>query len=353
MRYETRKIIKNKIIFILFAVAVIYNSYLALYGVQNKELFQYYAEAYDDPESNEYKSQLDKYDSINEYRDRVKKVAVRLMDSPDEYVAALNEKLYNSYEKEIEFKNVFFSIYMERSFGNAGGLGEVMFLMCFLTIAAQIFYVDVSKDMICIIRSTYKSQKTFWNKMNCLGIFSIVLAFIKIITDFLPMLVYGNQEDMFNPIQSLSIFEESPWNINLLELMVIYILLVSLGFLTIGMIAVLSANVFKKLPETISVVMIVCGVSYYIYYYLTRVNYVDIITITSDDRLFTSLVRRFSTLFCYYNPGSYFEKAEYINVFGIPVKLFTVAVTTAILFLVAMVFVCRSLYLRRDVNVRS
>ena len=54
-----------------------------------------------------------------------------------------------------------------------------------------------------------------------------------------------------------------------------------------------------------------------------------------------------------FDPVSYFRKAEYINIFGIPVRLLNVTLIAAIIFVVIMIFVCRHLYLRRDVNVRS
>lgn len=84
-----------------------------------------------------------------------------------------------------------------------------------------------------------------------------------------------------------------------------------------------------------------------------KINYVSALGVTEDNRWFTNIIRRFTTVFTLFDPVSYFKKAEYINIFGMPVRLLNVTLITAIIFVAIMIFVCRHLYLRRDVNVRS
>ena len=353
MKYEIKKIVKNKMLIILFLISIIVSVFVALKGLSYDGLFKSFDEEYENPSSGSYKYMLDYYDSVKEYREKICRIADRLINSPDENVVALNSKIKDSYDDELSFVTVFYTLFVDRSIGNGSNIGTPLFLILFLAVVAQMFYTDVSNDMICMLRTTYRTKKVFWNKIKCIFLISGLISVLKVAIDFLPQWMYGDIIDLTNPIQCLELFKESPYNISILSFIGIKVLLIMLSLLTTGIIIIAFANILKKLPKLITAVLLTGGITYYMYYYLTRVNYVSLIGITEDDRWFTNIVRRFTTVFTLFEPGSFFVKAEYINIFGMPVRLLTVTVTSSVVFVVIMVFVCRYLYLRRDVNVRS
>lgn len=82
-------------------------------------------------------------------------------------------------------------------------------------------------------------------------------------------------------------------------------------------------------------------ITYFIYYNLRYVNYVNVISITYDKRWFTLLLRSIGSIFCLYGPASYFEKTEYIRIFNTPVSQFTIMIISTLLFIMTMSIICR------------
>ncbi len=350
MKYEIKKIVKNKVLIILFLAAVAVSIFVSL---RNLSYNEDNVKVYENPSSESYKYKLDYYDSVNEYREKVCRIADRLKNSSDEYVAALNSELRNSYQEQLSFVTVFYTTFIARSMWNGSNIGTLFFLVFFLSFVAQMFFSDVSANMIGMLRTTYKTKKIFWNKLKCIFLVSVLISVLKVAIEYLPQWIYGNIIDLTNPIQSIEGFQESPYNISILAFIGIDVLLSILSFLAIGMLIIAFANILKKIPRLITLVVIISGIWYYMFYYITKINYVSALGVTEDNRWFTNIIRRFTTVFTLFDPVSYFKKAEYINIFGMPVRLLNVTLITAIIFVAIMIFVCRHLYLRRDVNVRS
>ena len=145
---------------------------------------------------------------------------------------------------------------------------------------------------------------------------SVLISVLKVAIEYLPQWIHGKIIDLTNPIQSIEGFQESPYNISILAFIGIDVLLSILSFLAIGMLIIAFANILKKIPKLITLVIITSGIWYYMFYYITKINYVSALGVTEDNRWFTNIIRRFTTVFTLFDPVSYFKKAEYINIFG-------------------------------------
>ena len=111
MKYEIKKIVKNKVLIILFLATVAVSIFVSLRHLSYNEDD---VKVYENPSSESYKYKLDYYDSVNEYREKVCRIADRLKNSSDEYVAALNSELKNSYQEQLSFVTVYCKVYVEQ-----------------------------------------------------------------------------------------------------------------------------------------------------------------------------------------------------------------------------------------------
>ena len=147
MKYEIKKIVKNKVLIILFLATVAVSIFVSLRHLSYNEDD---VKVYENPSSESYKYKLDYYDSVNEYREKVCRIADRLKNSSDEYVAALNSELKNSYQEQLSFVTVFYTTFIAKSMWNSSDIGTLFFLVFFLSFVAQMFFSDVSTNMICL-----------------------------------------------------------------------------------------------------------------------------------------------------------------------------------------------------------
>ena len=92
------------------------------------------------------------------------------------------------------------------------------------------FFSDVSANMICMLRTTYKTKKIFWNELKCIFLVSVLISVLKVAIEYLPQWIHGNIIDLTNPIQSIEGFQESPYNISILAFIGIDVLLSILSF---------------------------------------------------------------------------------------------------------------------------
>ncbi len=204
MKYEIKKIVKNKVLIILFLATVAVSIFVSLRHLSYNEDD---VKVYENPSSESYKYKLDYYDSVNEYREKVCRIADRLKNSSDEYVAALNSELKNSYQEQLSFVTVFYTTFIAKSMWNSSDIGTLFFLVFFLSFVAQMFFSDVSTNMICMLRTTYKTKKIFWNKLKCIFLVSVLISVLKVAIEYLPQWIHGNIIDLTNPIQSIEGFQ--------------------------------------------------------------------------------------------------------------------------------------------------
>lgn len=230
MKYEIKKIIKDKIIWIVFAAVMAISIYMSLYHTKPSGFIKNLDEQIEDSNSSSYHYVEECYEKVIDYRKNTCVTAKRLSKSKDYYTAKLNQKILSDYEKKIEFKSVYFNHYINKSIGNMGNYASVLFLMFFCFIIVKIFYADINNDMLGYVKSTYKGyKKVYWNKMKSLLIIAFLISLLRCSISLLPQILYGSFRDMLNPIQSVEVLWMSPFNINLIELFLLFIILYMLG----------------------------------------------------------------------------------------------------------------------------
>ena len=132
---------------------------------------------------------------------------------------------------------------------NSSDIGTLFFPCVLLSFVAQMFFSDVATNMICMLRTTYKTKKIFWNKLKCIFLVSVLISVLKVAIEYLPQWIHGKIIDLTNPIQSIEGFQESPYNISILAFIGIDVLLSILSFLAIGMLVIAFANILKKIQN--------------------------------------------------------------------------------------------------------
>ena len=368
MKYEIKKIIQDKIIWISFLVIFLFGIYTNMYNTRNdmgiaiESAFEYYRDnnideifniiSYgnekDKPEySNSVLLQIDYFSTVTEYRNKVYNTADRLSNSADEYISRLNQAIKEAFSENINFE-VFYDNYLERAvvFNCGYAMPLIMFLMCVIVI--RMFNVDTDNNMIHMIRTTYRGRrKTYFNKIKSIAIIAMFMSVVVEFIALLPQLLYGHKEDFFQPIQSLERFQKSPFNINLMELFIIYILMTVLGLLCVAMLSVVIVTFTKKYAISLMTTLLVtCGM-YFLFYYVTVIDYVDTLTIASDTRAITMIGRMILPVMYAFYPTSYFEITEYVNVAGCPVYRVYIAMFIIMVFTVVFMFIGMIVYNKR------
>lgn len=362
MRYEIKKIIADKILWVILILTVLMSVYVSFNPYINlvkSEIMSEYTGSYDENtvkeienvldnyvssvSDNEYDyvrggymhiiMQINEYNEINDYRKLIVKRAERLKESEDSYISALNKKLYESYNKSIEFE-LYDTEFIEIALSNIGSYGTLMAVFFASVFAIRIFGVDTDNGVQSLIRSSKKGRlKVYLNKIKCLMAGNLILILITMPVLFLREFIYGNLTDFLQPVQSLTNFKESYFSINILELLGIIFIIQFIGMMIVSGISVIIACIFKKLILSLMVSVLTTSICYFLYRYIiisTLAKYMTFSNIFNDNRLFVIIISKFTNIFMIFMPHLYLEVPLHSNIFGIPVSTTFIAMVVNI-----------------------
>ena len=156
MKYEIKKVIKQKLLWISVGVMIALYIVVGIYNVNIK-----YMTKIDD--SHRIRSQQELFQNVSEYRSNVVKNAKRLSHSKQTYTSNLNEKLLEIYSEPIEFRE-YDSRCIETVVLNSGGIGMVLCIFICCMFALKIFYTDTENDMMGMIASSPKGKSYIFRK---------------------------------------------------------------------------------------------------------------------------------------------------------------------------------------------
>lgn len=384
MRYEIKKIITDKILWVILLAAILMTAYVSLnYGVDmydanmdTMRVISDYTGAYDDNTVEEIENilenyeapmrenedyimrgyyniltQINKYNEINDYRKTVVKKADRLKNSKDSYTAALNQRMYDDFNNSIQFE-IYYSVFIENALSNIGSYGTIIAVFLAGVLAIRIFAVDVENGMQSLIRSSKKGRfKVYRNKIQCLMAGNLIIIFITISILLLREFIYGNLTDFLQPVQSLTQFEKSGLSVNILELFGIVFIIQFIGMMIVSGISVIIACIFKRQILSLMVSVLITSISFFLYRYLILSNIVRYRAVFSnifnDDGLFVIIISRFTNVFMVFMPHLYLEAPVYSNIFGVPVSTTFITVMFNVFIMCLLIVLGFFIYNRR------
>lgn len=340
MKYELKKVIGHKLIWICFIVLLVLYVYTGIYYAQIK--YDANIDA-----NNQIKYQQEMYDNILEYRSTVVKNARRLAKSKNEYVSVLNNKLLDIYSESIELSS-YDNRAIESILENGGGIGMVLCIFICCIFALKIFCVDTDNAMQGMIVSSPKgSGHTYINKWLCILLVDITLVITVFVVRLIPLLIYGSLSDMLQPIQSIEVYYKSPYNISILEYYIITLVMSCIEIIVISAICVIIINLFKDIviPMVISVLLSAANMAITLWIVLKVVVETDVVNSASA---VVTMILRYTPIFYINNTKAYFSSAQYVDIFSNPISILNVSMVTNILTSIALIMIGFILYIRRQ-----
>ena len=340
MKFEFKKVIGHKLIWICFIVLMVLCIYTGIHYAQVK-----YDASFD--ASYRIKYQQEMYNNISEYRSTVVKNARRLAKSENEYVSALNNKLLDVYSKSIEL-SAYDSRAMESVLENGGGIGMVLCIFICCIFALKVFFVDTDNVMQGMIMSSPKGKGYIYkNKWICILLVDITLVIIVFAVRLIPLLIYGSLSDILQPIQSIEVYSKSPYNISILEYYIMTLVMSCIEIIVISAICVIVINLFKDIviPIVISVLLSAASMAITLWIILKVVVETDVVNSSS---VIVTTILRYTPIFYINNTKAYFASAQYLDMFGYPISILNVSMVTNILTSIVLILIGFILYIRRQ-----
>ncbi len=389
MKYEFKKIIKCKVIWIIYVITIVLSLYNSLTNTHNdiegaKEQKIIYDKYMHLPQGDDIKAMLEAdyseylndkatkpltngidinesvylelinkvnyFDDVKEYRNNVVNASEYLMKYSDNYISRLNAKLYHQYNKDLSFY-LFEDKYLQRAILLQTSYLSVIMLLGICTIAIYAFYID-RKNNITILMYTSKNgrTKTYINKLKTIFALIIILQIITSIISLIPQFVLGDLNDFFQPIQSSEQFMYSPYNMNYLELLLIVVLMNITACLIISTIAIISIIAIKNVIVPLIISLIISAslfMSYMLVVSHTSISYGAQLTALHSDFWLFNLCKKYSIIFYLFNSSVYFEFSEQVNILNFPISRLVMTMGLNFIILVIMIIVGLKLYTKK------
>lgn len=361
MKYEIKKILCDKIIWIaiavLFVLAVFYsttNDHAYLW--MDREVFDSYCGIYNEetleslPSSGKSEAErvaylkvgfiIENQQQILNERYNTAKRALKLSETGNEFSQFVNKRIYEIYIREINFEIYDSNLISDNVTEYQIGFVKIGLLFLIAIITIRIFNIDVDNSMISMLRSSKRGRlKVYLNKFLAVFIVSAVINIIILLISLLPLFRFGHLSDLLQPIQSLSMMNMSPYLINNLEYIIIVYILTLLGTAAfIGGIIIL-CNVFRKIIVSISISTLLIG-----FEYVFSKNMLNESLFTNDllmrsSNIFVVTARWFTNIFMLFRPQMYLESIEYLYGEGIMINSIVLVIIINIVLAVGLFFI--------------
>ncbi len=143
--------------------------------------------------------------------------------------------------------------------GMTADFPDVLLLALVIFLTAILFLNEESSGVITFVRiSANGKQKTFFGKLAAISIFILSAQIFRTVLEFLVMISRGDIRELYYPIRTLEFFQNSPYNISILQGFLIISALRLLGYLFVAALIILLSVTLRKALFTIFIPSAVC-----------------------------------------------------------------------------------------------
>lgn len=361
MKYEIKKILGDKIIWIaialLFVLAVFYSTTNDhAYQWMDRDIFDNYCGSYNEetlknlPSSGKSEAErvaylkigyiIENQQQILNERYNTARRALKLSETGNEFSQLVNKRIYEIYIQEINFEIYDSNLISDNVTEYQIGFVKIGLLFLIAIITIRIFNIDVDNSMISMLRSSKRGRlKVYLNKFLAVFIISAVINIIILLISLLPLFRFGHLSDLLQPIQSLSMMNMSPYLINNLEYIIIVYILTILGTAAfIGGIIIL-CNLFRKIIVSISISTLLIGFGYVFSKNMLNESLFANDLLMRSSNIFVVAARWFTNIFMLFRPQMYLESIEYLYGEGIMINSIVLVIIINIVLAVGLCFI--------------
>lgn len=274
-----------------------------------------------------------------EYREKVVKNSINLLETGDEYTKNINKKAYEIYSKKVDYKifstDLFSAMSSELFTVN---YADYINIVCIIIMVCLIFLIEHSSNTYSMIYSSYRGRlRTYINKSMVVSIISIMLAVVTTLIEFIPYVGKDGFMEIWNSdIQNNGYYNYSPYSYKFYQIVLWLFLLRILAYLAIVAIMTFITTIFKKSIVPFSTgALIFCG-GFAMYSRLVdKINLMEIsgasLLKVADKYKFYRMYTPFGLL---RNAIKYFAVYEPNNICNKPVTTVTIAVCIHITYII-------------------
>lgn len=143
--------------------------------------------------------------------------------------------------------------------GLAADFPDVILLALVIFLTAILYLNEESSGVITFVRiSANGKQKTLCAKLAAISIFILSAQIFRTVLEFLVMISRGDIRELYYPIRTLEFFQNSPYNISILQGFLIISALRLLGYLFVAALIILLSVTLRKALFTIFIPSAVC-----------------------------------------------------------------------------------------------
>lgn len=285
---------------------------------------------------------------VMQYRKTVSDNAGRLIESEKGYYKKLNKKIKKMYSPEVSLKiregNVGDEI---TGFFIVTGPVDALSIIFLIVISFYIFLVEHKNGTFELIFSSFAGRgKTYINKVTAAMLMAVMVSILQTISTVLLLPLTGGMNELFDAVQSTALFAKSPYNINILELIIIVTLLRTIGYMVLESIFVFISLFFKRniIPMAINLLL---GLGLYWIVYYGSGTYVTYSGVGIRRYAFHSIAKFLSPIELIRYAEGYLWSFKVVNIAGYPVTEITVAVCINVFIIFLLGILGYHVYLRR------
>ncbi len=267
----------------------------------------------------------------------------RYRQSGNDYEIAKNEKIINMYSDSHELiltpNTSGWNFYFEEN-------SHALLLIIFLIIAlAPIFSSENESHMQSIIYPTAAGRgKTAAAKLLSVVLISGAAAAFFEIVNFLCYFCNYYMKNFGLPIQNLSIFEASPFTLNLGQYTLIKLGLFILFGIVTGLVTAFFSKLFSRTVLALIADLVIIGGAYGITYFFVAPSYIVSNYTPEQLNLKSGLIKWFIPFIT--NPDIYFSEFNAVNIFGAPVLIHNIIIAIGVLFCILLIAATYLLYVK-------
>ncbi len=217
--------------------------------------------------------------------------------------------------------------------GMTADFPDVLLLALVIFLTAILFLNEESSGVITFVRiSANGKQKTFFGKLAAISIFIVSLQIFRTLLELLIMISRGDIRELSYPIRTLEFFQNSPYDISILQGFLIISALRLLGYLFVSAFIILLSVTLKKALFTIFIPSAVCLLQQFAFDPVTPAYYIP-----------TGFLRGVGYLRGSLTTTNY--SGEEIEIFSkIPLSFLIILVIATIIFIAIALFAAYSYY---------
>lgn len=159
--------------------------------------------------------------------------------------------------------------------GMTADFPDVLLLVLVIFVTAILFLNEESSGVITFVRiCTNGKQKTLYGKLTAISVFILSAQFFRMVLEFFVMISRGNIRELSYPIQTLEFFQNSPYDISILQGFLIISALRLLGYLFIAAFIILLSVTLRRALFTIFIPSVVCLLQQFAFNPVTPAYYI-------------------------------------------------------------------------------